>query len=342
MFVTKQYYQYLVELTQRGILVFIISLLLSSCSEKYSNEPHPYFSEMLIPEDNPTLSESIELGKLLFYEKGLSVDNSISCATCHKPELAFSDNKPLSFGVDNAKGKRNSPTLTNVGYSTHLFKDGGVTRLETQAMTPIQNEHEMAFDLKEAAERLGRKSNYQELAQKAYNRPFSPYVIVRGLAAFQRTLISDNAPFDRYFYKGEKTALSDLQIKGMDLFFSHKTNCSQCHNGFNFTHFGFENNGLYQTYKDRGREMISLKASDRGKFKVPTLRNIELTAPYMHDGSLATLEEVIQHYNSGGKQAKNQSPHIRPLNLSENEQQALIAFLHSLTDSTFIHNPKFQ
>ncbi|MBC7425878.1 MAG: c-type cytochrome, partial [Bacteroidia bacterium] len=159
---------------------------------------------------------------------------------------------------------------------------------------------------------------------------------------FERTLISGNSRFDQYFYQNNKNALSSDEINGYNLFISNKTNCSQCHSGFNFSNYSFENNGLYENYADSGRMRLTNQESDRGLFKVPSLRNIEFTAPYMHDGSFQTLEQIIENYNNGGKSFKNKSKLIVPLNLSNQEKHDLISFLKSLSDYQFINNKKFK
>jgi cytochrome c peroxidase len=178
------------------------------------------------------------------------------------------------------------------------------------------------------------------MAQKAYNRPLDAYVITRALANFERSLISGNSRADQYA-RG-KQSLNEEEIVGRNLFYSARTNCSQCHNGFNFTNYAFENNGLYTYYKDPGRYRLTLNPSDSALFKVPTLRMVSQTAPYMHDGSIATLEHVIDHYNSGGRNHPHKSPLIRPLGLDNEEKKALVAFLRALSDNEFIHNQYFM
>jgi cytochrome c peroxidase len=300
-----------------------------------------HFPEFVSPDDNQLTANRVELGKILFYETALSVDSSISCATCHLQQLGFTDGKPKSVGVQNRVGMRNAPALINLAYNEFFFRDGGVTSLETQAMSPINNELEMDFDIHLAAARLAESEFYQQLAMESYGREMSAFVVVRALAAFQRTLISGNSPFDAYFYGNDETALNESQKNGKAIFFG-KGNCFNCHNGFNLTNFGFENNGLYENYADKGRSRITLQAEDQGKFKVPTLRNVEKTAPYMHDGSLPTLAAVIEHYNNGGKNHVNQSNFVQPLNLTEQEKADLVNFLHALTDEEFLNNPSFQ
>jgi cytochrome c peroxidase len=178
------------------------------------------------------------------------------------------------------------------------------------------------------------------MSRDAYNRLPDPFVITRALATFERTLVSGNAPVDLY-QNGNKSALSESQIRGMNLFYSNQTNCSSCHGGFNFTNHDFENNGLYVDYPDNGRERLTNNPADRALFKTPSLRNVALTPPYMHDGSISTLKDVIEHYNSGGHSHPNKSALIKPLNLTAEEKEDLIHFLESLTDQTFVSNPAF-
>lgn len=294
------------------------------------------FPEMEIPADNELTRERVELGKKLFFDKMLSSDYSVSCASCHLPEYGFSDPEQFSRGVGNATGFRNSVSLANVGYNTLFFRDGGSLSLELQIEAPLTSAEEMNMTYQEIMERLNNDATYPDLFMKAYNREPDPFSITRAIAAYERTLISGNSRYDKYFYQGNENALTESEKRGMELFNSSKTNCSQCHGGFNFTSFGFENNGLYEFYADSGRARITTLSTDAGKFKVPTLRNIAVTAPYMHDGSISTLEEVIAHYESGGKTHENKSQFITGFQLSSQEKTDLINFLNSLTDYDFI------
>jgi cytochrome c peroxidase len=180
------------------------------------------------------------------------------------------------------------------------------------------------------------------MSWEAFGREPDFYVIPRAISTFERSLLSGNSPYDAFNQKGDGDALSEAAKRGMQLFFSNRTACGNCHNGFNFTNYAFENNGLYEDYPDPGRFRLTGKESDRARFKVPTLRNIAVTAPYMHDGSIATLEEVLGHYDSGGAAHPNKSAWIRPIGLSPSEKSDIIAFLHSLTDQAFIQNEKFR
>ena len=329
----------------KHIIYSAFVILIGACQhddgQDFVIEKPAHFPDFETPLDNELTAERVALGKMLFYEKAISIDSSISCESCHLQYLAFSDGKEKSIGVENRVGVRNAPSLINLAYDEFFFRDGGVTSLETQAMSPILNVNEMAHGIHEAADRLAQDDSYQQLAQAAYGREMSAYVVVRALAAFQRTLISGHSRFDAYFYEDDVSIFSESEKNGKAIFFG-KGNCSNCHQGFNLTNFGFENNGLYEVYEDKGRSRITLLIEDEGKFKVPTLRNVEKTAPYMHDGSLATLEAVVEHYNSGGKNHINQSEFVKPLGLTEQEKVDLVNFLRTLTDDEFLNNPKFK
>lgn len=299
------------------------------------------FSMPPIPADNALTVKRVELGKLLFFDKALSVDSTVSCASCHHQQFAFTDNKALSIGVNNAVGFRNSPSLGNIAYHPYFFKDGGVPTLEQQVLAPIEDENEMAFSVPGVVERMKTNPEYVELARIAYDREPDAFVLTRALAAYQRTLITGNSRFDKYYYQNEVNALSESEKKGFQLFTSERTNCSACHSGFDFTDYSFRNIGLYEMYADTGRKRITQLDEDYGKFKVPSLRNVELTAPYMHDGSVATLDEALEHFNTGGKANQYKDALVQPLNLTANEKQDLLKFLTSLTDAEFIQNPEF-
>ena len=313
-----------------------------------STSEYGYYS---LPADFPMMEQApkndltatrIELGRRLFYDPILSRDSTISCASCHKQEFAFADTLPVSFGVEQRLGTQNAPSLTNIGYAPYFTRAGGVPTLEMQILVPIQESHELDFNIVLAGERLRKDSLYVQLSRAAYDRTPDPYVITRALSAFERTLISAHSPYDLYTYQDKKNALSPAAKRGMKLFMSEKTNCSSCHVPPHFSNFAFENNGLYQVYPDSGRIRLTLKEKDRALFKVPSLRNIALTAPYMHDGSIKTLKEVLNHYNQGGQAHKHKNKLIRPLQLSEQEIDDLMAFLQSLSDQHFIQNPAFK
>ena len=293
------------------------------------------FPAIEFPEGNEFTQARWELGKKLFFDPVMSVDNSISCASCHLPQLAFSDDRAFTSGVENRPGVRNVPTLANVAYHPYFTREGGVPTLEMQILVPIQEHNEFDFNIVLLAERLAADPTYVEMSQKAYNLEPNPFVITRALATFERSLLSGTSRYDLNSLSGNEEA-------GKELFFGNKTNCSQCHSGSNFTNYAFENNGLYESYPDIGRLRFTSDSTDLALFKTPTLRNIEMTAPYMHDGSIETLAEVVEHYNSGGKKHQHQSELVQPLHLSESEKESLIAFLKSLTDESFLENPLFQ
>lgn len=291
------------------------------------------FPKMTFPEGNEPTATRVALGKKLFFDKRLSINQTIACNSCHHVKLAFADNQAITPGVKGRIGVRNAPTLTNVGFNPTLLFDGFLETLEKQAIVPIEEHAEMAFNIVEIVKRLEKVPEYQTMSNNAYDRDLDSYAITRALGSYQRTLISYQSPYDMSIKGKEK--LSSSASKGKDLFFN-SLHCTKCHNGFNFTDFSVQNNGLYETYADSGRMRVTKLESDRDLFKVPTLRNIALTAPYMHDGSIGSLEEVIRHYEMGGKSNKNKSPHLKPFTLSDEDRLNLIEFLHALTDKKFI------
>ncbi len=305
-------------------------------NDEYSQELPAHFPSINFPEGNELTAARIALGKHLFYDKNLSSDRSLSCASCHLPEYAFSDTVSLSKGVHGRIGERNAPSLTNVAYNKAFFRDGGSPTLELQSMGPIEDSNEMNLNILDAVKRMEENDWYIQMSNKAYGRTPDTYVLTRALGAFQRTIISGNAKYDQY-KKGE-IAFTKEEKEGMKLFFGDKTSCSSCHSGYNFTNYQYENIGLYEHYTDSGRMRITLKEEDRNKFVVPSLRNIAVTAPYMHDGSIQTLRDVILFFNSGGYDYDNKNNSVRPLNLTEQEINALEAFLKTLTDDGFLEN----
>jgi len=299
------------------------------------------FPDPDFPEDNQLSKERWELGKRLFFDPVLSVDRSISCSTCHKPEFAFSDGLKVSEGVEHRLGKRNAPTLANVAYHPYFTREGGVPTLEMQVQVPIQEHNEFDFNINLIAERLKADSSYLLASRVAYGRDPDAFVITRAISCFERTLFSGSSKYDLY-EKGNILALNTNERHGRELFFSERLSCTHCHGGFNFTSYAFENNGLYENYEDPGRFHLTGDDKDLALFKVPSLRNVSVTAPYMHDGSLASLEEVIDHYNSGGKNHPHKSAFVKPLHLTVKEKADVVAFLKALTDNDFITNPKFH
>jgi cytochrome c peroxidase len=303
---------------------------------KYTLETPAHFPPMIPFPDNALTAERVALGKRLFYDPLLSANYKVSCGTCHLPEKAMTDGLPLSTGIEGRKAARNSMPIFNLAYQNSFFWDGGIPTLERQVLGPIENPNEMGNRIDTVIARLKRHPEYPALFDKAYGEGVTVSALTRAIAAFERTLISGNSAYDRYITGKDTNALLPQQKLGMKIFFGEKAECFHCHTGVLFTDLTFQNNGLYDEYRDQGRYLITARERDKGKFRVPSLRNIALTAPYMHDGSLKTLDEVIDHYRSGGKNHPNKSPQIRKIRLSEEEKQYLISFLEALTDTGFV------
>lgn len=313
------------------VAIFFLSFI-NNNSHFYITIPKG-FPNPEIPEDNELNKERIHLGKKLFFDKILSRDSSISCASCHKPEYAFTDGLKKAVGIKNRSVTRNTPTLTNIVYNKNFLRDGVNPSLEAQVLVPIHEKNEFDFHILLVAERLKKKPEYLDLFEKAYGGIPTPKLITKAIACYERTLISGNSRYDQYVYQNKNHVLSSSEKKGMDLF--NKLYCVSCHSGFNFSNGAIVNNGLYEKYEDVGKMRVSLNEIDNGCFKVPTLRNIALTAPYMHNGSLQTLEEVIDHYMKGGNEHPNKHPFIKSFMLSKSDKKNLVSFLRSLTDSSF-------
>ncbi len=294
---------------------------------------------IIYPDDNQPSAERTGLGRRLFYDPVLSVDSSISCGHCHRPELAFTDGLDRSRGVLDRTGDRNSPSLANVAFQPYLMREGGVPTLEMQVLVPIQEHAEFDHNILLIADKLGRDSSYRSQSIAAYGREPDPFVITRAIAAFQRSLLSFQARFDAYVTKRDPHALSKLELRGLSLFYSDSLACGGCHSGILLTDFSFRNNGLYTDYPDPGKARLTGRQEDIGVFKVPSLRNLSYTAPYMHDGSLTTLEAVLDHYASGGREHPNRDGLIRGFSLSRGDKAALLAFLRTLDDTAFVSNP---
>lgn len=333
------------------------------------------------PEDRPVMESRVKLGRYLFYDNRLSGNQTQSCSSCHAQEKAFTDGRKVGLGSTEEEHVRNPMSLTNVAYNnTYGWVSPSVTSLEDQAGIPLFGESPVELGLAHmdqdvVLERFRKEPLYQELFADAYpDFPREDRItmnhIISAIADFERTLLSFDSPYDRYVYGGDADALNDSEKRGMELFFSERLECFHCHGGFNFSdavsHEGlafvtqpFHNTGLYNVdfeggfpARDRGLFDLTGNPDDMGRFKAPTLRNIEVTAPYFHDGSAATLEDVIAHYERGGRAivegedlgdgAKN--PHkselIQGFILTESERTDLLAFLKSLTDETFLTDPR--
>ena len=288
---------------------------------------------VVIPKDNPLTKEKVELGKLLFFDKRLSTNDSIACASCHLPSLAFTDGQPVSTGVNRQQGGRSAPATINRIFSTAQFWDGRAATLEDQSIGPFVNPVEHGFTNHDTlVAKVGTIKGYQTMFQKVFEGPITKSRIGQAIASFQRTILSGNSPYDRFDYGGEEEAISPSAKRGLKLFLK-KARCTRCHSGFNFTDEKFHNLGIdWDTeHVDLGRYIVTKNAEDIGAFKTPTLREISRTAPYMHDGRFATLRQVVDFYNVGGIKNPHQDNTIIPLGLTEQEKEDLVEFLQSLS-----------
>jgi len=254
-------------------------------------------ADLNIPADNPLTPEKVELGRMLYFDKRLSADGSVSCATCHNPTMGWTDNQPVSAGIHGQKGGRSAPTVINATYLKVQFWDGRAKTLEDQALGPIANPIEMGNTHEKMVATVLKVPGYQPLFEKAFGGPPTKERVAQAIASFERTVLSGNSRYDR-FVAGDSSALSDSEKRGKDLFFG-KARCVTCHLGPIFSDSAFHNLGVGMGKKtpDLGRYAISRKDRDRGAFRTPGLRDVSRTAPYMHDGSQATLEEVVDFYN---------------------------------------------
>ena len=308
-----------------------VSILLASCAPEPSSDllsELATWPQMEFPTDNEPDAQKIGLGERLFFDPIVSIDSSISCASCHKEVYGFADDVAISPGVEDRLGKRNSPSLWNVGYQPYFMREGGVPTLEMQVLVPVQEHSEMAFNMVLLAQRLNANTAYKNDFLEAFGDSASAYTITRALAQYERTLIQEPTSFDEYV-RGDNGALSIAAKKGFELFYG-KAGCDHCHSGPLMTNFGFYNNGTQIGPDDYGRAELTLDSADFYLFKVPSLRKVALTAPYMHDGSLASLRDVLEQYNQGGVGHDYTSDGIEPLNLNESELVALEEFLSSL------------
>ena len=299
----------------------------ASAGEPYEIQYPLGMPKMRIPADNPLTKEKVELGKQLFFDPRLSRDNTISCASCHDPEKGWSNGERFATGVRSQVGGRSAPSVINSGYFYFQFWDGRANHVEGQALGPIQNPIEMDLTLEEVTEKLNKIPGYKKQFQTVFGTDVTSEGIAKAIAAFERTVISGNAPYDR-FKAGDEKALSAEAKRGMELFFG-KAHCSACHSGPHFSDGAFHNIGIgiSATEPDLGRIAHSKLGGDRGAFKTPTLREIARTAPYMHDGSEKTLHDVVEYYNRGGTKNDHLDEEIYPLNLTKDEANDLVKFL---------------
>lgn len=306
--------------------------LATSTAAKADADPYLRPEQAPAPEDNKPTPERVALGKTLFFDPRLSGSNWISCASCHNPVLGWSDGLPTGFGHGMKRLKRATPPIVNAAFNEFLFWDGRRSSLEEQALDPIENDGEMNQDIPALVKKLSAIPGYAAMFERAYpGDGISGATIAKALASFERTVLSAESPFDRW-RRGDESAIDAAAKRGFKLF-TGKAKCEKCHEGFNFADGAFHNIGLKRNgeQEDVGRFAVRKVATSRGAFKTPTLRDIELTAPYMHNGIYRTLEEVIDHYDRGGDVKDNLSRDIKPLNLSAQEKSDLLAFLKSLT-----------
>lgn len=315
----------------RTILLSLMTLcfsLSSTLAEDFQIELPAGLPELEVPGDNPLTKAKVELGKQLYFDTRLSADNTVSCASCHNPAKGWSNGEAFAEGVGGKLGGRNSPTIINTAYGYFQFWDGRASSLEEQALGPIANPIEMNLPLDKLEAKLNKIEGYREQFQEIFGTKVTKENVAKAIAAFERTVLSGNAPVDHY-EAGDQSALSAAALRGMKLF-NNKANCVACHSGENFTDGGFHNLGVgfkEGKFADVGREAISGLEGDRGAFKTPTLREIARSAPYMHDGSLKTLEEVVDYYDQGGTANHYLDEEIFALKLTEQEKKDLVTFL---------------
>jgi cytochrome c peroxidase len=319
----------------------------------------PFFQQMVIPDDNPLTVEGIDLGRQLFYDERLSGDNTQSCSECHIQEESFGDSRRFSEGINGEDGTRHSMTLINLGYQQFFFWDGRSATLEEQIVEPVVNPIEMNAQWPDVMEKIIADTSYMRLFAMIFSTTdIDSTHVAKAIAQFLRTVVSSDSKFDKW-RRGEAT-LTASEFSGYELFITEGgdpevgqgglwgADCFHCHPiaGMQFSDYDLHNNGLDSVFTDLGRGEVTGNPADYGKFKAPSLRNVEFSAPYMHDGRFETLEEVIEHYNSGGHFSSTVDPFMKftqgGLQLTDQKKQDLIAFLKALSDPVFLNNPNFS
>jgi cytochrome c peroxidase len=356
------------------VCLFITSVTVCGAAERIGNL-RPGFPRPVTPKNNPPSAAKVELGRHLFYDQRMSVNGKLSCAGCHRQELAFTDGKSRSEGATGELHPRGAMSLVNVAYARHLtWADPKRQDLEEQALVPLLGREPLELGMSGHEPRflsqIAQDTTYQRLFAAAFPGEHDPYSIanaMKAIASFERSIVSTNSPYDRYRYEGDQDAISPAAKRGELLFFSsERAGCFQCHGGWNFSgsirfegqaqtedprQSGFHNTGLYNapgphSYPppNTGLFVHTRRPEDVGRFLAPTLRNIAVTAPYMHDGSIATLEEVVEHYAHGGRAEENpnKSPILTGFKLSGTDKSDLVEFLKSLTDQDVLTNPKWS
>jgi cytochrome c peroxidase len=356
----------------RGLTIIAIVLSLGICHLAFGTDTYPWHLPRglpvpRVPADNPISQAKVDVGRRLFYDRRLSGNGTYACATCHQQSFAFTDGLAHALGSTGAAHARSTMTLTNVAYNvTYGWADPRLRTLEAQMLVPMFNEHPIEMGMKgHEAQIVARFSADDAIAAafgSAFPRdatPVSLQNIVKAIASFERTLVSADSPFDRYLYRDDKSAMSAAALRGKDLFFSDTLRCSECHASFNLSgpvtferaaaiEALFHNTGLYNVNgrgayprSDRGLIDRTHQAPDMGRFRAPTLRNIAVTAPYMHDGSIGTLAAAIDHYARGGVRSPFKSTRVKGFSITPEQRKDLVAFLESLTDKSFLANPAF-
>ncbi len=346
------------------LLLCVIAVIGCKKEEKpYQWQIPADFPKPTVPANNPMSNAKVELGRHLFYDKNLSANQKQSCAGCHQQDRAFAEMIPTSIGSTGQLHRRNSQALVNIAYNKSLtWAHSELQTIEAQVLLPMFGEDPIELGITGHDEQVLARFNtaqYHALFEKAFGDEQASFDrIAKAIASFVRSLVSFDSRFDAYAYKMQDDALTESEMRGMDLFFSERLECHHCHGGFNFTQstshekqildrHAFHNTGLYDVdgkgsypKKDQGLIEITLEPRDMGKFRAPTLRNIALTAPYMHDGSIATLSQVIDFYARAGNGNVNTSQFVKGFELTAQEKTDLLAFLHALTDEAFIKNPQ--
>jgi cytochrome c peroxidase len=320
------------------VLVSTAALGLSPVSQDNGPKPPLGLAPIPWPEDNPYSPAKAELGRMLYFDPRLSSDGTVSCSSCHSPDKAYTDAAPFSTGIGKQIGGRSAPTVINRAYSTQQFWDGRADSLEEQAKGPIANPIEMTIDKEEgkahteSVRRIRSVPGYIARFKQAFgDGEITIDHVAKAIATFERTVLSGNSPYDRY-QAGDKKAMTPDQVRGMDIFFN-KAACDSCHLGFNFTDGSYVNIGIGmdKPKPDLGRFIVSKREEDKGAFKTPTLREVQHTGPYMHDGRFRTLDQVVEHYDKGGIPNPYLDRRIKPLHLSAQDKKDLVAFLKALS-----------
>ncbi|MBU6331153.1 MAG: hypothetical protein KGQ80_01900 [Bacteroidetes bacterium] len=362
-------------ITNRLLLLFLGGCILNTGERWNTGRPHPANRIKEIPDlyplpdslrrpDSFTLSQ-MALGQKLFFDKRLSANGSISCASCHKPRFAFGDSMALSLGTGGYSTQRNTPPLFNLFRQNRFFRDGGVARLSEVALSSMNEAHELNLPIDTLVRRLRSIPEYAQDFNRVFKRMPDPFTVTQALKSFQLSLLSASSRYDRFRYRKDSTALTPAASRGMQLFFSEATFCTSCHNGPDFTDGLFHRNGIPEVgRRDTGRARISMDWGDYARFRTPSLRNLSFTAPYMHDGRFNTIKEVLEHYNravlSNYSNSLPSDSHNLPSDshnlpsdlhnlpsdlprtgrvLTTAELQDLEAFLKHLNDSTFVQTP---